>query len=38
MFNEDLKYTKQIDWENILQTMENYINKLLPRYYHYMVQ
>ena len=32
MFNEDLKYTKQIDWENILQTMENYINKLLPRY------
>ena len=28
MFNEDLKYAKQINWENILKNMENHINKL----------
>ena len=31
MFNEDLNYTKQINWENILQKMENCINELSPR-------
>ena len=31
MFNEDLKYTKQRNWENILQKIENHINKLSPR-------
>ena len=31
MFNEDLNYTKQINWENTLQKMENYINELSPR-------
>ena len=31
MFNEDLKYAKQINWENILQKMENHINKLSPK-------
>lgn len=31
MFNEDLQYAKQINWENILQKMQNHINKLSPR-------
>ena len=31
MFNEDLQYAGQANWENILEKMENHINKLSPR-------
>lgn len=31
MFNEYLQYAKQANWENILEKIENHINKLSPR-------